>query len=105
MRANFVPAIQAAFTSRQKSVRRRGSREAAPIEIAFQWKNDAVCVGVVAGGGDQARLRQGGQRVTQCDQPTAQARAGSITDAHVIDHFWGLDSALTEIGHGRSVSV
>ena len=39
-------------------MRRRRSREAAAIEIAFQRKDDAMHVGVVASGSDQTGLAQ-----------------------------------------------
>ena len=103
--ADLLPAVQAALGARQEAVRRRRSREAAAIEIAFQRKDDAVGVGVVADGSHQTGLTQSRQRVTQLRQPTSQATAGRVTDPHVLDHFRRADSALVQIGNRLAVAV
>jgi hypothetical protein len=43
--------------------------------------------------------------VAQFHQPTAQARAGRVTDSHVIDDFRRAEAALMEIGNRRAVTV
>ena len=45
---DLLPSVQATLGARQEAVRRRRSRQAAAIEIAFQRKDDAMHVGVVA---------------------------------------------------------
>jgi len=50
---DLVPRVQATFGARQKAVRRRGSRQASAIEVAFQREDDAMNVGIVAGSSDQ----------------------------------------------------
>ena len=94
MSPDLVPCVQATFGARQKTMRRRCSREAAAIEIAFQRKDDAMDVGVVAGAGDQAGLAQSLERVAQLRQPTPQAATGRVADPHVLDQFRRADSAL-----------
>jgi hypothetical protein len=71
----------------QKAVRRRRSQEAAAIEIALQWKDDALGEGVVASGSHQTGLTQSHQRVAQLCQPTSQATTGRVTDLHVLEQF------------------
>src|ERR1700693_2919821 len=56
---DLSPRIQAAFGAWQEAVRRRRSRDTAAIEIAFQWKDDAMQVCVVTSGSDQTGLTQG----------------------------------------------
>ena len=45
---DLLPCIQAALCARQETVRRRRSRDAAAIEIAFQREHNAMHVSVVA---------------------------------------------------------
>src|ERR1700687_4259100 len=49
----LFPRIQAALGAGQETMRRSRSRDTAAIEIAFQRKDDAMQVGVVASGSDQ----------------------------------------------------
>ena len=99
------PRVQAALGAGQKSMRRGRRRKAAAIEIALQRKDDPMHVCVVAGGGHQSGLTQSRQRVAQLRQPTSQATARRVTDAHVLDQFQGADSALVQIGHCLAVTV
>ena len=102
---DLLPCIQAALGARQEAMRRRRSREAAAIEVAFQRKDDAMHVGVVAGGSHQAGLTQSLERVAQLRQPTSQATAGRVADPHVLDQFRRADSALVQIGNRLAVAV
>src|SRR5262245_1906983 len=77
---DLLPAIQAALSTRQKPVRQCRSREAAPIEIAFQRKDDAMGEGVVASRSHQTGLTQSHPRVAQLHQPTSQTTARGVTD-------------------------
>src|ERR1035437_10217609 len=78
---DLLPGVQAAFGTWQETVRRRRCRDAAAVEIAFQWKDDSMHVCVVPAGADQAGLAQSRQRVTQLSQPTPQTTAGRVADS------------------------
>src|SRR5580700_772458 len=75
---DLLPGVQSALGARQKAVRRGRNRQAAAIEIALQWKHDAVRVGVVATDSDQTGLMQCPERITQLCQPTPEAAAGRV---------------------------
>src|SRR6266849_5911835 len=85
-------------------MRRRRSRQAAPIEIALQREDDAMLVGVVSNGRDQTGLTQSWERVAQLRQPTPQATARRVTDPHVLDQFRRAESALLQIGDRLGVT-
>jgi hypothetical protein len=86
-------------------MRRSRSRDTAAIQIAFQRKDDAMHVGVIAEGVNQASLTQDRQRVAGLHQPGSQAAARCVADAHVLDQFRRADSALLQIGHRLNVAV
>src|SRR6266699_2081190 len=102
---NLFPCRQAASCARQEPMRRRRSREAAAIEIAFQREDDALYVGVVSKGRDQAGLTQSRQGVAQLRQPTSQATTGCITDPHVLDQLRRAESALQQVGNRPGVTM
>src|SRR5271170_5176675 len=81
---DLLPCVQATLGARQKAVRWRRNRQAAGIEIALQWKHDAVHVGVVATGSYQTGLMQCVERIAQLCQPTPQAAAGRVANPHVL---------------------
>jgi hypothetical protein len=62
-------------------------------------------VGVASGGRDQSGLAQNWDCVAQLQQATAQATAGRVTDAHVLDEFRRVESALVQIGNRFAVPV
>ena len=62
-------------------------------------------VGVVSHGGDQTGLMQIGERITQACQPTAQASARRVTDAHVLDQFRRAESSVVQISNRLGVTV
>src|SRR5215472_7223310 len=59
MRSGLRPAVQAAFRSGQKAVRRRRRRKAAAVEVVLQRKDNPTHVCVVAHAGYQTGLTQG----------------------------------------------
>src|ERR1700680_3017721 len=69
---DLLPAIQATLGAWQKSVRRRRSREAAAVEIAFQGKDDPMGVGVVANSSNQTGFKKSRERGDQMCQQTSQ---------------------------------
>lgn len=84
---DLLPRIQSALGAWQKTVGRRRGRKAAPLQIAFQRKYDAMPVGVVARASDQTGLPQNRRRVAQLCQPASQATARRVADPHVLNQF------------------
>ena len=62
-------------------------------------------VGVVSHGGNQTSLPQSRERITQPCQPTAEASARRVTDAHVLDQFRRAESAVVQISNRLGVTV
>src|ERR1035441_8199281 len=56
-------------------------------------------------GGNQTGLTQSRERVAQLRQPTAQATARRVTDAHVRDQFRRAESAVLQIGNRLGMTV
>src|SRR6266481_4097889 len=103
---DLLPAIQAALGAWQEAVRRRRSREAAAIQIAFQRKDNAAPVCVVANGSDQTGMTHRRERVDQMCQPTSQTTAARrVTNSHVLDQFRRADSASIQIDNRLTVTV
>ena len=67
---DLLPAIQATFGARQETGEVAPKPKAAAIEIAFQRKDDAVDVCIVASGSHQTGLTQ----IAERDNPTASAK-------------------------------
>ena len=71
----------------------------------MQRKDDAMDIGIVAGGGDQAGLTLALEQIAQLRQPTAQAVTWRVTNPHFLDQFRRVESALIEVGDCLAVAV
>src|SRR5206468_12394515 len=71
--------------------------DAAPIEIPLQRKHDAMGKSIETFRRDDAGLLEISERVTQTHQPGAQASAGRITDAQLLDQLRPMQPALLEV--------
>jgi len=54
-----------------------------------------VGIGIATAGIHKASLAKCRERITQLVQPCPEAAAGRITDAHVFDHFGGVECACS----------